>query len=306
MSSDNKIIELLVYNCHFSNTPLGLNRKSMNRYNCYQCNQVEEAHGALLLSLLNVWCTNCSVPQFRKMRLNVWFMMFVSINLDILWWCIFLMSENLLFHARLTVLYEWLIIVVFIFVHINMFIFRCILGSSESEYTIELNWYSYTLCTRYSWCKYNWDEIVKVVDIVSQIQLLINFKRLQGWLVSTMIKSTISFTFTCHCKFRSICKLSVLTHFDVSVPLKCDICIYLCTLAPHICVRELGQHWFREWLVAWSAPSHYLNRWWLIVNWPLGTNFSEIRIKIHNFSFMKMNLKVSSAKWRPFCFWEMN
>ena len=33
----------------------------------------------------------------------------------------------------------------------------------------------------------------------------------------------------------------------------------------------------------------------------LGTNFSEILIEILTFSFMKMRLKVSSAKWRPFC-----
>ena len=34
---------------------------------------------------------------------------------------------------------------------------------------------------------------------------------------------------------------------------------------------------------------------------PLGTNFSEILIKILTFSFKKMRLKVSSGKWRPFC-----
>ena len=34
---------------------------------------------------------------------------------------------------------------------------------------------------------------------------------------------------------------------------------------------------------------------------PFGTNFSEISIKILTFSFTKMRLKVSSAKWRPFC-----
>ena len=34
---------------------------------------------------------------------------------------------------------------------------------------------------------------------------------------------------------------------------------------------------------------------------PLGTNFSEILIEISTFSFKKMRLKVSSAKWRPFC-----
>ena len=25
-----------------------------------------------------------------------------------------------------------------------------------------------------------------------------------------------------------------------------------------------NQHWFRQWLVAWSVPSHYLNQWWNI------------------------------------------
>ena len=34
---------------------------------------------------------------------------------------------------------------------------------------------------------------------------------------------------------------------------------------------------------------------------PLGTNFSEISIEIQLFSFKKMHLKMSSAKWRPFC-----
>ena len=33
----------------------------------------------------------------------------------------------------------------------------------------------------------------------------------------------------------------------------------------------------------------------------LGTNFSEILIEIHTFSFKKMRFKLSSGKWRPFC-----
>ena len=33
----------------------------------------------------------------------------------------------------------------------------------------------------------------------------------------------------------------------------------------------------------------------------LGRNLSETRIKIWRFSFKKMHLKISSAKWRPFC-----
>ena len=33
----------------------------------------------------------------------------------------------------------------------------------------------------------------------------------------------------------------------------------------------------------------------------IGTNFSEKLSDIHTFSFKKMHLKMSSAKWRPFC-----
>ena len=43
-----------------------------------------------------------------------------------------------------------------------------------------------------------------------------------------------------------------------------------------------------------------INQCWNIVNWTLGTNFSEILIEIDTFSFKKMHLKMSSAKWRPF------
>ena len=33
----------------------------------------------------------------------------------------------------------------------------------------------------------------------------------------------------------------------------------------------------------------------------MGTNFTEILVEIHAFSFKKMHLKMSSGKWRPFC-----
>ena len=39
----------------------------------------------------------------------------------------------------------------------------------------------------------------------------------------------------------------------------------------------------------------------LLLTWPLGTNFSEMLFEIQTFSFTKMNVKMSSAKWRPFC-----
>ena len=69
----------------------------------------------------------------------------------------------------------------------------------------------------------------------------------------------------------------------------------------HICGSESGQHWFRKWLVTYSASNHYLNQCWVIVNWTprnkLQRNFSQNR----KFSFMKMHFKLSSVKWRPFC-----
>ena len=39
----------------------------------------------------------------------------------------------------------------------------------------------------------------------------------------------------------------------------------------------------------------------LLLTGLLGTNFSEIWIKIQWFSDMKVHLKMSTAKWRPFC-----
>ena len=52
-----------------------------------------------------------------------------------------------------------------------------------------------------------------------------------------------------------------------------DKCLTHLPLVPHICVNELGHHWFRQWLVACSVPSHCLNQCWLIVNWTPGNIF---------------------------------
>ena len=51
------------------------------------------------------------------------------------------------------------------------------------------------------------------------------------------------------------------------------------TLYTHLGVNDPDHHWFRLWLVACSAPSHYLNKCWLIVKWTLRKklkwNFNE-------------------------------
>ena len=66
----------------------------------------------------------------------------------------------------------------------------------------------------------------------------------------------------------------------------------------HICVTELGQHWFRLWLGTYSVPSHNLNQCWVIVNWALRNklqwNFNQnTKLFIHE--------NAPHAKWRPFC-----
>ena len=68
----------------------------------------------------------------------------------------------------------------------------------------------------------------------------------------------------------------------------------------HICVSKLtfigsdnGLSPDRRQAIIWTNAG-------LLLIGPLGTNFSEILIAFHTFSFKKMLLKMSFAKWRPF------
>ena len=69
----------------------------------------------------------------------------------------------------------------------------------------------------------------------------------------------------------------------------------------HICVNRLtiigsdiGLSPGRRQAIIWTNAG-------ILLIGPLGTNFSENLIEILTFSFTKMRLNVSSAKWRPFC-----
>ena len=69
----------------------------------------------------------------------------------------------------------------------------------------------------------------------------------------------------------------------------------------HICVSKLtiigsdnGMSPGRRQAIIWTNAG-------ILLIGPPGTNFSEILIEIHTFSFKKMHLKMSSGKWRPFC-----
>ena len=69
----------------------------------------------------------------------------------------------------------------------------------------------------------------------------------------------------------------------------------------HICVSNLtiigsdnGLSPGRRQAIIWTNDG-------ILLIETLGTHFSEILIEIQTFSFWKNRLKVSSAKWRPFC-----
>ena len=69
----------------------------------------------------------------------------------------------------------------------------------------------------------------------------------------------------------------------------------------HICVSKLtilgsdnGLSPDRRQAIIWTNAG-------ILLIGPLRTNFSEMLIEIHTFSFKKMHLKMSSGKWWPFC-----
>ena len=69
----------------------------------------------------------------------------------------------------------------------------------------------------------------------------------------------------------------------------------------HICVSELTIIGSDNGLSPGRRQAIIWNNAGLLLIAPLGTNFSEISIVIQIFSFKKMHVNMSSAKWRPFC-----
>ena len=69
----------------------------------------------------------------------------------------------------------------------------------------------------------------------------------------------------------------------------------------HICVGKLTIIGSDDGLSPGQRQAIIWTNAGLLLIGPLGTNFSEILIKILAFSLKKMRLKVSSAKWRPCC-----
>ena len=69
----------------------------------------------------------------------------------------------------------------------------------------------------------------------------------------------------------------------------------------HICVSKLTSIGSDNDLSPGRRQASFWTNAGILLIWPLETNFSEILIELHTFSFKKMHLNMSSGKLQPFC-----
>ena len=65
-------------------------------------------------------------------------------------------------------------------------------------------------------------------------------------------------------------------------------------------VMHIFASWFRQLLVTWPAPRHYLNQCWNIVNWSL-RNKRKWNLNQNLYIFIQENPFKNVWKWQPFC-----
>ena len=77
----------------------------------------------------------------------------------------------------------------------------------------------------------------------------------------------------------------------------------------------MGPRCILKILINIGSDNDFSPEWCQAITWsnvhllsirPFRTDLSEIQIKIQYFSFMKMKLKMLSAKWQPFCLGDMS
>ena len=113
-----------------------------------------------------------------------------------------------------------------------------------------------------------------------------------GWWQPNLLRNMIIFLQNTH-------KWHFITHQWGMECIKCELTHW--GRETHICVGKLtiiasdnGLLPGRRQAIIWTNAG-------ILLIGPLGTNFNEILIEIHTFSYKKMHLKMASAKWRPFC-----
>ena len=144
-------------------------------------------------------------------------------------------------------------------------------------------------------------NVCKMVDILPRTQC-VKFDRLD----TKLLKEWTGCFLLWWCIRRCCVIMALWALHLVSVDKEQDSFVIFCILThwgrvTHICVGNLtiigsdnGLSPGRRQAIIWANAGILLVGHW-------GTNFSEILFDIQTFLFKKMHLKMSSAKWRPFC-----
>ena len=116
----------------------------------------------------------------------------------------------------------------------------------------------------------------------------VKYTKIQSWFKRITTRQDVLVSYRSVSTLRSsLCwQLNALTHWG---------------RVTHICASELTIIGSDNGLSPGRRQAIIWNNAWLLLIEPSGTNFSEISIGIQTFSFKKMHLNMSSAKWRPFC-----
>ena len=133
--------------------------------------------------------------------------------------------------------------------------------------------------------------VQKLLTKISTIMKMKSYKKVCHWIVLMRSPWDREIIVLVDSPQREMAVMQTLAHCN-SLLL---VLIHQCWVM-HICISKPGHHWFREWLVACLAPSHYPIQCWILWIGHLGTNFSEILIKII-FSFKKTYVK--TFMWKP-------
>ena len=135
----------------------------------------------------------------------------------------------------------------------------------------------FSICEKWNWSMENWQPRISPNETQST-----------GCYYS-VYRIEIAVIERCYCPVRYIqyvCDLTHLTHWGRVT--------HICVSKRTIIGSDNGLSPNRRQAIIWTNAG-------ILLIGPSGTNFSEILIEIITFSFKKMRLKVSSAKWRPCC-----